>query len=529
MDRLMLLDGNGLIYRGYFALPPLTTSRGELVNAVFGFCSIVLRGFQDIGPDFVAVAFDLPGPDVPPRALRRVQGDPPADAGRPARPVPEGPRGRQGAPDPGLRVRRLRGGRRHRHADGRGGTARPRHDDRDRRPGHAPARHRSHPAHDDPLRASRTRSSTTRERIRERYGLRPDQIVDFKALKGDSTDNVPGVPGVGEKTAAKLINRWATLDEVYEHIDEVEPVKLREPLLVAKERVLESRELMRIVRDLPVELDLEAARLGDYDRETVVRLFREYEFRTLIERLPAAQRRAGRRDGRSRSGPRPRTARSRPPRWPVALRTPAGGGATAAGRAAPPARHRCSGRRRGSSSRWTSMRSVGPPPVAPVPPSARARRPGSWTRPRSRRCPPKTRATRSRRSSPIRHGSPWSTRRPCPISGRGSRPSRPSASALLQDDPRPRRGTALALGVAGTDGRTIAADGAAASDALRRLLVEVRVPLVGHEVKRLLVGVGRRRRGAPGGRVRHPGRGVPHQRQPAQPDASPTSSPSSST
>ena len=73
---------------------------------------------------------------------------------------------------------------------------------------------------------------------------------------------------------------------MYEHIDEVEPVKLREPLLAARERVLESRELMRIVRDLPVELDLEAARLGDYDRETVVRLFREYEFRTLIERLP---------------------------------------------------------------------------------------------------------------------------------------------------------------------------------------------------------------------------------------------------
>src|SRR5437879_10971741 len=62
MERLMLLDGFGLVYRGYFALPPLTTSRGELVNGVFGFCSIVLRGFQDIRPDYVAVAFDLSGP-----------------------------------------------------------------------------------------------------------------------------------------------------------------------------------------------------------------------------------------------------------------------------------------------------------------------------------------------------------------------------------------------------------------------------------------------------------------------------------
>ena len=61
-ERLMLLDGNGLIYRGYFALPPLTTSKGELVNAVFGFCSIVLRGIQDLKPDYIAVAFDLQGP-----------------------------------------------------------------------------------------------------------------------------------------------------------------------------------------------------------------------------------------------------------------------------------------------------------------------------------------------------------------------------------------------------------------------------------------------------------------------------------
>ena len=83
MERLMLLDGYGLVYRGYFALPPLTTSRGELVNGVFGFASIVLRGIQDLQPDYLAVSFDLPGPDLPARAVRRLQGDPRQDAGRP--------------------------------------------------------------------------------------------------------------------------------------------------------------------------------------------------------------------------------------------------------------------------------------------------------------------------------------------------------------------------------------------------------------------------------------------------------------
>ena len=98
MERLLLLDGNGLIYRGYFALieQPLTTSKGELVTAVFGFTNIVLRAIQDVKPDRVAVAFDLAGPHVPPRPLCRVQGDPYPHARRHARADPKGPPGRAG-------------------------------------------------------------------------------------------------------------------------------------------------------------------------------------------------------------------------------------------------------------------------------------------------------------------------------------------------------------------------------------------------------------------------------------------------
>ena len=124
-------------------------------------------------------------------------------------------------------------------------------------------------------------------KIRERYDLVPDQMIDYKALKGDPTDNIPGVPGVGEKTAAKLIREFGTLEALYERIDEVKPDKLRDKLIENREAVFMGKDLTTIVRDLPVDFDLEAARLGDYDRETVIRLFREYEFRTLIERLPA--------------------------------------------------------------------------------------------------------------------------------------------------------------------------------------------------------------------------------------------------
>src|SRR6476660_1442071 len=123
-------------------------------------------------------------------------------------------------------------------------------------------------------------------KIDERFGLRPDQMVDYKALKGDPTDNIPGVPGVGEKTAAKLIRDFGDLDTLLAKLDEVTPAKLGEKLREHVDQILMGRELSRIVRDLPIQIDLEAARLGDYDRDTVVRLFREYEFRTLIERLP---------------------------------------------------------------------------------------------------------------------------------------------------------------------------------------------------------------------------------------------------
>ncbi len=124
-------------------------------------------------------------------------------------------------------------------------------------------------------------------RIHERYGLTPRQMIDFKALKGDTTDNIPGLPGVGDKTAAKLLEDYGTLDGVFEHIDEVKPDKLRDKLVANKDDVLLWRRLVTIDRDAPVQLDMEAAKLGQYDRSEVIRLFREYEFRTLVERLPA--------------------------------------------------------------------------------------------------------------------------------------------------------------------------------------------------------------------------------------------------
>jgi DNA polymerase-1 len=121
----------------------------------------------------------------------------------------------------------------------------------------------------------------------ERYGLRPDQMLDYKALKGDTSDNIPGVPGVGEKTASSLLQQFGTLDGIYERLEEVKG-KMRERLAEHRASAFMSREIGRILTDLPVELDLDEARTGRYDRRAVAQRFRELEFRSLIDRLPAS-------------------------------------------------------------------------------------------------------------------------------------------------------------------------------------------------------------------------------------------------
>jgi DNA polymerase-1 len=138
-------------------------------------------------------------------------------------------------------------------------------------------------------------------KVFERYGLRPDQMLDYKALKGDTSDNIPGVPGVGEKTAIQLLQQFGSLDEIYKRLDEVKG-KLRERLAEHRESAFMSREIGRIITDLPVELNLEEARTGRYDRRAVAQRFRELEFRSLIDRLPASSIAPSGYDGPEESG-----------------------------------------------------------------------------------------------------------------------------------------------------------------------------------------------------------------------------------
>ena len=283
---LMLIDGPSIVYRAYFAMmqTPLTTSDGMLVTGIFGFFNIVLRGMQDLKPDYAIVSFDLGKPQF------RFDAYPDYKAGRPSMPDDlrlQFPIVRELVAMMGMPIRELEGF----EADDVIGTL---------------AGEASRAGIDtyivsgdldglqlvdDHIRLFTTRMGVANtviydeEKVAERYGLRPDQMLDYKALKGDTSDNIPGVPGVGEKTAIALLQQFGSLDALYDRLDEVKG-KLRERLAEHRESAFLSRHVGRIVTDLPVTLDLESARTGHYDQRAVAQRLRELEFRSLIPRLP---------------------------------------------------------------------------------------------------------------------------------------------------------------------------------------------------------------------------------------------------
>jgi DNA polymerase I len=285
-ERLALIDSNSLIYRAFFAVPPLTTTKGELANATFGFASILLKSLEQATPQHIAAAFDLPVPTF------RREMEPTYKATRKPMPDelrPQFERCKQLLEAFGIPMYSLPG---YEADDVIGALA---------RQAEAKGLETIIVSGDlDPLQlvTPRIKLMTTRqgfqntviydeEMIRQRYGLRPNQMVDFKALKGDATDNIPGVPGVGEKTAAKLIAERETLEGVYSDLGTYTP-RLRESLTANRDQVFRSRELATIVTDLPVTLELDRTRRTTYDRAAVLELFRDLEFRSLVPRLPPA-------------------------------------------------------------------------------------------------------------------------------------------------------------------------------------------------------------------------------------------------
>ncbi len=283
--RLIVLDVASLLHRAYHAVPKhFATASGEPTNAVFGFTTTLLRIVDLLAPTHAAAAFDLPGKTFRDDIFEEYK------AGRPATDealVVQFGRVRElldvfGIPSYDLESY---------EADDVLGTLAVQAEragfdvflvtgDRDAYQLVTPHVRvlSSNPRTGEPV-------IYDAAAIRERWGVEPDQVVDFKGLVGDSSDNIPGVKGIGEKTASKLLQQFQDIDEIYAHLDDVAPTARRR-LEDQRDQAELSRELARIVTDLPVAFDPDRTRLWQADAEATTALMQELQFRTLMDRLP---------------------------------------------------------------------------------------------------------------------------------------------------------------------------------------------------------------------------------------------------
>jgi DNA polymerase-1 len=285
--KMMLIDGHSLAYRAFHALPPdLSSPSGEPTNATYGFALMLLSVLEEEKPAYVIVTFDK-GPSF------RVEAYEAYKAHREKMPDEmraQMSRIRELVDAFGMPIVEMEGY----EADDLLGTLAQKAEsegldvvivtgDRDAL--------QLVDEHITVLTSGRRFSDTihyTPEKVRERYGLDPEQLVDFKALIGDRSDNIPGVRGVGEKGGTKMLQKYGDLESVLEHIDELS-TRYQNALRKGREDAHLSRKLGRIVCDAPVELDLESARSGKgFDREAILDIFQDLGFRTLVDRVPAS-------------------------------------------------------------------------------------------------------------------------------------------------------------------------------------------------------------------------------------------------
>ena len=288
---LMLMDGHAMVHRSFHAISVqrhLTVrSTGEDVTGVYGFTNVFLRALQDWNPTHCGIAFDTSAPTFRHERFEEYKAQ---RAETPPELRPQFGRVKQLMAAFNVPIFELDGyeaddviGTISRLAEERGVDTVILTGDRDTFQLITPK------VRVDLSYSIQDRKVYDEAALADRYsGLTSAQQPDFKALLGDSSDNIPGVPKVGEKRAISLLTDFHSLEGIYQHLDEVKPPSVKESLAEHRERAFENRILTTIDQHSPVELDLEACRFGQYDRRSVVDFLTELEFFSVIQRLPAA-------------------------------------------------------------------------------------------------------------------------------------------------------------------------------------------------------------------------------------------------
>ena len=287
---LFLIDGSALAYRSHFALirNPLVTSRGELVSGIFGFTNTLLRILEHQRPSHLAVVFDAKGPTF---RHERYQEYKATREKMPDELVAQLPGIHEIIDAMNIPLFSIEGyeaddviGTLACRAKQQGMQARIVSGDKD-----------FFQLVDDDIKifqlgkGNEAGETLGPEIVLDKFGIRPDQMIDYLALRGDSSDNVPGIPGVGEKTAKNLLATFDSMDQLLQRVEEVKRPALQKKIRENVELAELSRELVTIHTDLELDKKIDELRVRPPDREALVSLFQKYEFRTLIDRIPKNQ------------------------------------------------------------------------------------------------------------------------------------------------------------------------------------------------------------------------------------------------
>ena len=283
LGNALIVDGNSILNRAFFAIRPLSTKTGIPTNAVWGFLTILLRNIDQYHPAYGAVAFDLPAPTFRHKTYAEYKA---ARKGMPEELRAQLPWAKKCAEAIGFRVVEKEGyeaddviGTLAKKAAAEGAHAYVLTGDRD-----------SLQLIDDAVTVLIAANSDTlvfdRARFGEEYGVLPEQFVDVKALMGDSSDNIPGVPGIGEKTALKLIASCGTLEKIYDGLEGLNIAKnARQKLIDGRESAMLSRYLAKIVTDVDLGLDLGDLAIRQAPNDEMIALFNQLEFSSLLKRI----------------------------------------------------------------------------------------------------------------------------------------------------------------------------------------------------------------------------------------------------
>lgn len=287
--RLIVIDSNSIIHRAFHALPPLTTKSGELVNAIYGFLLVFFKAIKEFKPDYVAACFDFPAPTFRHEKYKEYK------AKRPKAPpglYEQIPVVKEILGAFGVQVFEKEGF----EGDDIIGTI----------ASQAPKK-QAYPEIETIILSGDTDNLQLIDNytkvynlrkgvkdtllydenlVKEKYqGLKPEQLLDLRALKGDASDNIPGVPGIGDKTATSLILEFGSLENIYNNLPLI-PLKVREKLVQNKEQAFFSKELAEIHKNVPIDFVLEKCRFGNYDRESAKKALGKLNFHSLIPRMP---------------------------------------------------------------------------------------------------------------------------------------------------------------------------------------------------------------------------------------------------